>query len=47
MTGCNWSFPMQVSVDTSAWGFKWAQKYGLLNDNPYEGMANDMPKYPS
>jgi integrase len=24
---------------------KWAKKHGLLDANPYEGMANDMPKY--
>ncbi|MCU0568323.1 MAG: DUF3596 domain-containing protein [Oculatellaceae cyanobacterium Prado106] len=24
---------------------KWAKKHGLLSDNPYEGMANEMPKY--
>jgi integrase len=24
---------------------KWAQKYDLLDENPYEGMANSMPKY--
>jgi integrase len=24
---------------------KWAKKHGLLAENPYEGMANEMPKY--
>ncbi|MDX2096745.1 MAG: DUF3596 domain-containing protein [Leptolyngbyaceae cyanobacterium bins.59] len=24
---------------------KWAKKYGLLDSNPYDGMANEMPKY--
>jgi integrase len=24
---------------------KWANKFGLLTENPYDGMANEMPKY--
>jgi integrase len=24
---------------------KWAKKFGLLAENPYDGMANEMPKY--
>lgn len=24
---------------------KWAVKYGLIDSNPYDGMANEMPKY--